>query len=231
MILPIVHDLICSTPDGLSIPFFSFGRKIHSRTLSLSQTLTSRGQDGTVPDWLLWARRSGTNTPHTTTLNEAEAAHITQTTPIGQRPDSELENGVLADSDTANMRKLWAGKGASDGNENEEGAKTIPASKVEMEERQAMDQETFVGPEFGEASMLADSKDLRQRAHMRPPPLDTEVRLQYHNSTSDLFFDTKCSMNMSTTMGSAHPESLIRIQRQRRTFISPLHNNTNSALL
>ncbi|KAI0051221.1 hypothetical protein FA95DRAFT_1554803 [Auriscalpium vulgare] len=40
---------------GLSIPFFSAGQQMGSRTLSLSRTLTSR-QDG--PDWLLWARRS-----------------------------------------------------------------------------------------------------------------------------------------------------------------------------
>ncbi|PIL33975.1 transporter [Ganoderma sinense ZZ0214-1] len=39
---------------GLSIPFFSFGRNVHSRTLSLSRTWTSRTTN--APDWLLWAR-------------------------------------------------------------------------------------------------------------------------------------------------------------------------------
>jgi len=42
---------------GLSIPFFSFGRRIHTRTLSLTRTWTSR-QPIQQPDWLLWARRT-----------------------------------------------------------------------------------------------------------------------------------------------------------------------------
>ncbi|KDQ53540.1 hypothetical protein JAAARDRAFT_39225 [Jaapia argillacea MUCL 33604] len=50
---------------GLSIPFFSFGRKVHSRTVSLSQTWTTRNADG--PEWLLWTRRipgpGGASTP------------------------------------------------------------------------------------------------------------------------------------------------------------------------
>ncbi|THH30429.1 hypothetical protein EUX98_g3753 [Antrodiella citrinella] len=51
---------------GLSIPSFSFGRRIHSRTVSLSHTWTSRQTDG--PDWLLWARRApgpGVSAPQT----------------------------------------------------------------------------------------------------------------------------------------------------------------------
>ncbi|GAW01797.1 Na+ H+ antiporter Nha1 [Lentinula edodes] len=38
---------------GLSIPFFSFGKGVHGRTLSLSATLNGTG---TVPDWVFWAR-------------------------------------------------------------------------------------------------------------------------------------------------------------------------------
>ncbi|TBU30283.1 Sodium/hydrogen exchanger family-domain-containing protein [Dichomitus squalens] len=41
---------------GLSIPFFSFGRNVRSRTVSLSHTWTSRTTN--TPDWLLWARRT-----------------------------------------------------------------------------------------------------------------------------------------------------------------------------
>ncbi|RDX48056.1 hypothetical protein OH76DRAFT_1484240 [Lentinus brumalis] len=41
---------------GLSIPFFSFGRNVRSRTVSLSRTWTSRNTN--APDWLLWARRT-----------------------------------------------------------------------------------------------------------------------------------------------------------------------------
>lgn len=42
--------------DGLSIPFFSFGRNVRTRTLSLSRTWTSRNTN--APDWLLGARRT-----------------------------------------------------------------------------------------------------------------------------------------------------------------------------
>ena len=42
-------------PDGLSIPFFSVSRRIHSRTVSVTRTWTSRTT--AVPDWLLGARR------------------------------------------------------------------------------------------------------------------------------------------------------------------------------
>ncbi|KZT26788.1 hypothetical protein NEOLEDRAFT_1131824 [Neolentinus lepideus HHB14362 ss-1] len=41
---------------GLSIPFFSFGKKVHSRTISLSRTWTSRNAEN-APDWVLWTRR------------------------------------------------------------------------------------------------------------------------------------------------------------------------------
>lgn len=44
--------------DGLSIPFFSFGRNVRSRTVSLSRTWTSRSRNTNTPDWLLWVRRT-----------------------------------------------------------------------------------------------------------------------------------------------------------------------------
>ncbi|KAI0930521.1 hypothetical protein AcW1_009187 [Taiwanofungus camphoratus] len=75
---------------GLSIPFFSFGKGIRTRTISMTRTWTSRG--ATSPDWLLWARRQpvpdaitpGTATPDveqgqrvenlTISVNEVEAS-------------------------------------------------------------------------------------------------------------------------------------------------------------
>jgi len=56
---PIVSFIVLGSIiiHGLSIPFFSFGRQVHSRTLSLSATLTSRSR-GEAPDWLLWIRPS-----------------------------------------------------------------------------------------------------------------------------------------------------------------------------
>ncbi|KAI8994079.1 Sodium/hydrogen exchanger family-domain-containing protein [Trametes punicea] len=41
---------------GLSIPFFSFGRNVRSRTVSLTRTWTTR--NALQPDWVLWARRT-----------------------------------------------------------------------------------------------------------------------------------------------------------------------------
>ncbi|KAH9940411.1 Sodium/hydrogen exchanger family-domain-containing protein [Epithele typhae] len=41
---------------GLSIPFFSFGRRVRTRTLSITRTWTAR--NAPAPDWLLWARRT-----------------------------------------------------------------------------------------------------------------------------------------------------------------------------
>lgn len=48
---------VCLYPviDGLSIPFFSFGRRVHSRTVSMSRTWTSRHTTG--PEWLLGTQR------------------------------------------------------------------------------------------------------------------------------------------------------------------------------
>ncbi|EIN12055.1 hypothetical protein PUNSTDRAFT_62304 [Punctularia strigosozonata HHB-11173 SS5] len=43
---------------GLSIPFFTVGRKVHSRTVSLSHTLTSRQNTALAPEWLLGVRRA-----------------------------------------------------------------------------------------------------------------------------------------------------------------------------
>lgn len=50
--MSVVADFVA---DGFSIPFFSFGRRIHSRTVSISRTWTSRTT--AVPEWLLGTRR------------------------------------------------------------------------------------------------------------------------------------------------------------------------------
>ncbi|KAG1775339.1 Sodium/hydrogen exchanger family-domain-containing protein [Suillus placidus] len=58
-IQPIVSFVVLSSVivHGLSIPFFSMGRGVHSRTTSLTMTWTSINR-ATVPDWVHWARRS-----------------------------------------------------------------------------------------------------------------------------------------------------------------------------
>lgn len=55
------------TTDGLSIPFFSLGRNVHTRTLSYS---VARGAQ---PDWLMWVRR-GPAADTTTVVDANEPA-------------------------------------------------------------------------------------------------------------------------------------------------------------
>jgi sodium/hydrogen antiporter len=54
---PYLGSQISMPADGLSIPFFSFGRTVSTRTLSLTATLTTRSR-AEAPDWLLWIRRA-----------------------------------------------------------------------------------------------------------------------------------------------------------------------------
>ncbi|KAI0768839.1 Sodium/hydrogen exchanger family-domain-containing protein [Trametes elegans] len=58
--------------DGLSIPFFSFGRNVRYRTISLTRSITARNTSAYAPDWLLWARRVPPmgNTPPDTVVGD-----------------------------------------------------------------------------------------------------------------------------------------------------------------
>ncbi|VDC06807.1 unnamed protein product [Peniophora sp. CBMAI 1063] len=78
---PIVTFVVlCSIiVHGLSIPFFSFGKNVRVRTVSLSRTLTAN--QNTPPDWLLWARRPGTTSSRAPTRPGS--------------PDNDAERGVL----------------------------------------------------------------------------------------------------------------------------------------
>ncbi|OJT05088.1 hypothetical protein TRAPUB_4153 [Trametes pubescens] len=69
---------------GLSIPFFSFGRNVRARTLSLTHTWTLRtGSVGpAVPDWALWARR----TP--------EGSLVRPGTPLDIVTEGDVERGL-----------------------------------------------------------------------------------------------------------------------------------------
>ena len=68
--------------DGLSIPFFSVSRTIHSRTLSVTRTWTSR--QASAPDWLLWARR--------TSITDSAGGPPTSQTDIERGIDSAKSN-------------------------------------------------------------------------------------------------------------------------------------------
>ncbi|EIM81253.1 uncharacterized protein STEHIDRAFT_134870 [Stereum hirsutum FP-91666 SS1] len=166
---------------GFSVPFLSFGRKVHSRTISLSQTFTSRGSDGAVPDWLLWARRPGTASPNTTTFDDVEGGRVI---PISetQQISGDMRAGVslIQEADIVGMNPARAGKESDGGHaksESEECPRTVSPDGVERERREAINEGTFVGPEFGEASMLASPK--QARIVKRPPPL-TDVDNEGH---------------------------------------------------
>jgi sodium/hydrogen antiporter len=72
-----LHNLSLSL-DGLSIPFFSFGKRVHSRTVSITQTWTARSgnQD---PDWMTSVRRISSPgslvSDPTSIANPASAVH------------------------------------------------------------------------------------------------------------------------------------------------------------
>lgn len=221
--------------DGFSVPFLSFGRKVHSRTISLSQTFTSRGSDGAVPDWLLWARRPGTASPNTTTFDDVEGGRVI---PISetQQISGDMRAGVslIQEADIVGMNPARAGKESDGGHaksESEECPRTVSPDGVERERREAINEGTFVGPEFGEASMLASPK--QARIVKRPPPLTDVVR--YYRSFF-LRIQSKAHLrggNHRTTKGmlSKAMRPSPRCPRLRGLSVSLPLNNIRSAPL
>ena len=88
------QDLTASFTDGLSIPSFSFGKRLHSRTVSLSRTWTSRQTTG--PDWLLWARRAPD--PHTGTATPAVDVESAAGEPV-KKHNGESDAPVIRQAD------------------------------------------------------------------------------------------------------------------------------------
>lgn len=107
--------------DGLSIPFFSMGRGVHSRTVSLTMTWTSRNRV-IVPDWVLGARNAP-NTVESTAEEDLERG----STKIPQDTDESTVNtpdtaspgvavpveGVPGDTDSVVTRRHDRGKNDS----------------------------------------------------------------------------------------------------------------------
>ncbi|KAI0644431.1 Sodium/hydrogen exchanger family-domain-containing protein [Trametes meyenii] len=89
---------------GLSIPFFSLGRNVRTRTLSLTYTWTSRNATHS-PEWLLWARRTPGGTQPGTVIDESrdvERGSDRKVEPIGRTeplaiPQGEAANAVNVD--------------------------------------------------------------------------------------------------------------------------------------
>ncbi|KAG1770447.1 Sodium/hydrogen exchanger family-domain-containing protein [Suillus occidentalis] len=122
-IQPIVSFIVLGSiiVHGLSIPFFSMGRGVHSRTVSLTMTWTSRNRV-TVPDWVFGAR-SAPNTVESTAEEDVERG----STKMPQDTDESTVNtldiaspgiavaveGVPGDTDSVVTRRHSRGKNDS----------------------------------------------------------------------------------------------------------------------
>ncbi|KAI0666661.1 Sodium/hydrogen exchanger family-domain-containing protein, partial [Trametes maxima] len=87
---------------GLSIPFFSLGRNVHTRTLSLTYTWTSRNAAHS-PDWLLWARRTPGGTQPGTVVDESrdvERGQDQKVDPTGLTEPRVISQDEAAKADT-----------------------------------------------------------------------------------------------------------------------------------
>lgn len=123
-IQPIVSFIVLGSiiVHGLSIPFFSMGRGVHSRTVSLTMTWTSRNRV-TVPDWVLGAR-SAPNIVESTADEDVERGSTkmpqdtdgstVNTTPDTVSPGVALAvEGVPGDTDSVVTRRHGRGKNDS----------------------------------------------------------------------------------------------------------------------
>ncbi|KAI1785916.1 Sodium/hydrogen exchanger family-domain-containing protein [Ganoderma leucocontextum] len=148
---------------GLSIPFFSFGRNVHSRTLSLSRTWTSRTTN--APDWLLGAR----STP----------AEVTQpASPVMEGRD--VEQG-MEEVDPTNLTKTVA-KSQEDVNKERHVPELGPAAMINdataksaVSQPASSDDESRTPIETGNAaSPDAKSPENEDRPGNDRPPLSTD---------------------------------------------------------
>ena len=125
--------------DGLSIPFFSVARQVHSRTQSLSRTLTARGTE--VPDWLLWARRSPPPLPTSLPASAPASAALSRTPSqlVFQAPLRE-DGGDIVDGLSRAGTFRGAAKGTASAKrvsveieEVETGARGVPMAEMDRE--------------------------------------------------------------------------------------------------
>lgn len=89
----IPYTTLTPLTDGLSIPFFSFSRRIHSQTLSLTRTLTSR--NNAAPEWLHALRRISPDIPNATGQVPPPQADME----IGIRQDGKCSSHTVIDAD------------------------------------------------------------------------------------------------------------------------------------
>ena len=96
---------LCNMIDGMSIPFFSAGRQIHSRTVSLTKTWTGQGRwESGLSDWATWVRGPGSRaTSQIVVRRDEEAGDRSQVqTRIGE--ETEIE-------EVGTLDKVWKDSG------------------------------------------------------------------------------------------------------------------------
>lgn len=94
------------TPEGLSIPFFTLGKRVHSRVNSMSRTWTNGSGNGLEPSWLSRVRRVGD--PRDVEVNRDEGGEKrTETQDSDETIGGDLEKG-LHGRDFADEEKLAA---------------------------------------------------------------------------------------------------------------------------
>ncbi|KAH9935576.1 Sodium/hydrogen exchanger family-domain-containing protein [Fomitopsis serialis] len=80
---------------GLSIPFFSFGKNMRTRTLSVTHTWTPR--HSAIPDWLLGARRALVENPRSVfTSKDPEQGHEMRVREAETLPDGHTVSHVAS---------------------------------------------------------------------------------------------------------------------------------------
>lgn len=132
--------------DGLSIPFFTLSRRVHSRTISLSRTLTSR-QTNLGPDWLLSTRRV-TERSKDATSDVEQGAGVSQVSAAGDgQPVSEVDGQhglgehlanspdvMLVDREEAAGRNTMHSDFVVEGVEPEDGDRDVPSRSAQFVE-------------------------------------------------------------------------------------------------
>jgi len=179
---------------GLSIPFFTIGRQVHSRTQSLSATLTTRSR-GEAPDWLLWARRSVTipREPEASTavVSEAdverlapEAATLKEADDLTVDLTAVLQNDVTEDVAVPTHKE---GSGSTQSDESDPDLTEINPDQVESDSQDLTAPATDLGrvqsksvhfpaSEASKSTILSDESD----------PISTEINQGQTESNSQL---------------------------------------------
>lgn len=120
-----------SVPDGLSIPFFTLGENVKTRTLSMTRTWTSRGAN--APEWLLSVRSVPT---HGVTHRDAHtipedgrpkmADHVA--TNITEAQDEEGQHTLLHNGGASSI-KSFSGDSGSFGSPHHEALDSLVSSR------------------------------------------------------------------------------------------------------